>query len=165
MQLLVQVPQVQLFLPLLQRRFLALQAFEQFIEVDRLLVVIRDPCAQGLDHILLVGTPGEHDRLERTLLVRHFLHGLHQFDAIHVRHMQVAQHQADLGVFAEALQGVSAGLTGDAAVTAGFKKFAEFFHDQRLIVDHEHFYRRGKLVHALLHAWQAKGRPIHLDKK
>jgi len=79
-------------LSFLQGRFLALEAFEQFIEVDRLLVVIGDTRTQGLDHILLVGAPGEHDRFERTMFTGDPLQRLHQLDAVHVRHMQVTQH-------------------------------------------------------------------------
>lgn len=79
-------------MPFLQRRFLALEAFEQFIEVDRLLVVIGDARTQGFDHILFVGTTGEHDRFERTMFAGDPLQRLDQFDAVHVRHVQVTQH-------------------------------------------------------------------------
>lgn len=79
-------------MPFLQGRFLALEAFKQFIEVDRLLVVIGDARTQGLDHILLVGATGEHDRFERAMLAGDPLQRLDQLDAVHVRHMQVTQH-------------------------------------------------------------------------
>ena len=101
LQLLVQMPQVQLLLPFLQRHFLTLQAFEQFVEVDGLLVVIRNARSQRLDHVLLVSLAGQHDRFERPLAPGNTLHGLHQLDAIHVRHMQVAQHQANFSILAE----------------------------------------------------------------
>ncbi|MNP80843.1 hypothetical protein D3C76_1790470 [compost metagenome] len=73
LQLLVQMPQLQLLLPLLQGCLLALQTLQQFIEVDRFLVVVRNPGPQRLDHILLVGSPSEHDRFERSVLARHTL--------------------------------------------------------------------------------------------
>lgn len=90
------------------------------------------------------------------MLARDVLHGLDQFDPIHVRHVQVAQHQANLRVFSEALQGMAAGFARDAAIAAIFDKFTKLLDDQWLIVDHEHFYSRSELVHTLLHAWQAK---------
>ena len=155
LQLLVQMPQLQVLLPLLQGCFLALQAFEQFVEVDRFLVIVRDPGPQRLDHILLVGSPGEHDRFERSMLARHPLQRMHQLDAIEVRHVQVTEHQADVGVLAEALDGLLAGPTGNADVTAAFQEFAEFFNNQRFVVDHQYFYRRCGLVHSPLHV-QAK---------
>ena len=136
---------------LLQGRFLTFHAFEQFIQLDRLLVVVGNPGTQGLDHVLFVGAPREHDRFEHPVFAADALQLLHQLDAIHVRHMQVAQHQTDFGVFTETLDRLSAGFTRHTAVPAAFEKLAQFFDDQRLIIDHEHFYRRRKLVHEPLH--------------
>ncbi|MNT85835.1 hypothetical protein D3C72_2260480 [compost metagenome] len=61
--------------------------------------------------------------------------------------MQIAQHQADVGVFVESLDGLLTGPTRHTAVTAVLKKLAKFFNDQWLIVDHKDFYCRGRLFH------------------
>lgn len=61
---------------------------------------------------------------------------MHQLDAIEVWHAQVTEHQADIGVLAKELDGLLAGLTGNAGVTAVFEEFAELFNNQRFVVDH-----------------------------
>ena len=78
-----------------QNGFLTLDALKQLIEVDRLLIVVGDTDTQGLDHILFVGTTGQQDGFKGALLARQFLQVLGQFDAVHVGHVQVAQHQTD----------------------------------------------------------------------
>ena len=120
------------------------------------MIVIGNPGTQRLDHILFVGATGQHDRLEGALFAGDALQLLDQFDAVHVRHVQIAQHQADLDVFTKPRNGLRAGMAWHATVTAAFEEFAQLFHNQRLIVDHEHFHLRGKLVHALLHAWASQ---------
>ena len=146
------------FHPFAQLLFLTLDAFKQFIEVDRFLVVIRDADAQGFDHILFVGAAGQQDAFEQALFTGVLLQVLGEFDAIHVRHVQVTQHQTDCRVCVEALNGFTARLTGHAPVATAFQKLAEFFDDQGLVVDHQYFYERAELVHAVLHAWQACSR-------
>jgi hypothetical protein len=146
------MPQLQILLPILQRHLLSLNPFEQLIEINRLLVVIGNPCPQGLDHILLVRTPSQHDRLEGPVLAGHPLQLLHQLNPVHVRHMQITQHQADLQVFAVTGNGLLARFTGNAAIAARLQKLAKFFNNQRLIINHEDFYCRGEFVHAPLHA-------------
>ncbi|MNN29283.1 hypothetical protein D3C81_1428810 [compost metagenome] len=145
------MPQLQILLPLLQRRLLTPHPVEQLIQINRLLIIIGNPGTQCLDHILLVGTPSEHDRLEHPTLARQTLQRLNQLNAIHVRHVQITQHQTDFRVLTETLDRLQTGFARHTAITIAFKKLAQLLHDQRLIVDHEDFYRRRKLVHVLLH--------------
>ena len=69
-----------------------------------------------------------------------FLQLLGQFDAVHVGHVQVAEHQADLRVGHKRINGFTGCIARHATVTAAFQKLAQFFDNQRLIVDYEHFY-------------------------
>src|SRR3546814_8897088 len=50
------------------------------------------------------------------LLARKTLQFLHQLDTVHVRHVQIAQHQADGGVFDKLLDGLLAGFARHATV-------------------------------------------------
>ena len=69
-----------------------------------------------------------------------FLQLLGQLDAAHVGHMQVTQHQADLRIGDKRINGFTGGIARHATVATAFKEFAQFFDNQGLIVDHEHFY-------------------------
>ena len=143
MQLFIE--QAQLFqaaLALLQRDLLALQAFEQFVKVDRFLVIVGDTGAQGADHVFFLGPAGEQDGLEQMLLAADQLHGLDQLDAVHAGHVQVAQDQPDVGRIAKPLDGFAAVGAGHAEITMAFEKLTELFDNQRLIVDHQNLYRR-----------------------
>ena len=160
MQLLIQMPQLQRLVPLLQYHFLALHAFEQFIQINRLLVVIGKAGAQRLDHILLARLPGEHDRLESPMLAGQLLQLLDHLDAVQARHMQIAEHQADFRVLVETFDRLMAGFAGNATVAAVLKKFAKFCNDLGLIVDHKDFYCRSTLVHVQLPARPRTDRPF-----
>ncbi|MNX66304.1 hypothetical protein D3C86_973930 [compost metagenome] len=152
MQLLIQMPQLQRLLPLMQSHLLTLQTFKQLMQVNRLLVVIGNPGTQGLDHILLVRLPGQHDRFKRAMLAGQPLKLLNQLNPVQARHVQIAEHQTDVGVVIESFDGLMAGLARHTTVTVALKKFAEFFNDQGLVIDHKDFYCRGTLVHVQLPA-------------
>ncbi|MNR07026.1 hypothetical protein D3C85_1231270 [compost metagenome] len=83
MEFLVQSAQFpEALVPFAEHRLLALDAFEQFIEVDGLLIVVGKAFAQGLDHVLLVGLASEQDGFEDAVFAGDFLECLYQFDAI-----------------------------------------------------------------------------------
>ena len=103
----------------------------------------------------LSARPRQQNAFKQAAFAGDFLQVLGQFDAVHVGHVQVAQHQAYVGIGDEGLNGFATGRTRNTTVVAAFQKFAEFFDNQRLIIDHKYFYEGGELVHALLHAWQA----------
>ncbi|MNT27716.1 hypothetical protein D3C72_1633570 [compost metagenome] len=129
LKLLIQVTQLLVLVLFLQDHFLTLQPFEQLIQINRLLVIVGNPGAQRLDHVLLVGAAGEHDRFECTMLARQSLQLLHQLDPVHARHVQIAQHQTDIEVLLETLDGLMAGLARNTAVTLALQKFTQFFND------------------------------------
>ncbi|MNP23506.1 hypothetical protein D3C76_1162180 [compost metagenome] len=123
MQFLVQIAQfLEALVSLRQYRLLALDTFEQFIEVDGLLIVIGKALAQGPDHILFIGLPCEHDGFERAVFTGDLLQCLNQFDAIEPWHMQVTEHQVDVQVVAKLHQGLLAGMAGHAVVTVALQK-------------------------------------------
>ncbi|MNP40524.1 hypothetical protein D3C76_1341710 [compost metagenome] len=126
LQLLVQMPQLQRLMPLLQCHFLALYAFEQFTQVNRLLVVIGNAGAQCLDHILLVRLPGEHDGFEGPVFTTQALQFLDHLNAVQARHVQIAEDQANVHVLLETFDRLMAGFAGNAAVAVALKKFAKF---------------------------------------
>ena len=104
------------------------------------MIVVGDPATQRFDHVLFVGTTGQEDAFKQPFFARKFLQVLGQFDAIHVGHVQITQHQTDLRVVLEIFERLTARCTWHAAVTAALQKLAEFFDNQRLVIDHHYFY-------------------------
>ncbi|MNH15715.1 hypothetical protein D3C79_753330 [compost metagenome] len=106
LQALIQSAEVvEVALAFQQCLFLPTYAFKQFIELHRLLVVIGKAFAQRADHVLFLGTPGQHDGFEHALATVDLLQGAHQFDAVPFRHVQVTDEQTDGRVCHIALDG------------------------------------------------------------
>ncbi|MCY1461794.1 hypothetical protein D9M71_794900 [compost metagenome] len=85
---------------------------------------------------------------------------LDHLNAVQARHVQIAEDQADVRILLEMFDRLMAGFAGNAAVAVALKKFAKFYDDQGLIVDHKDFYCRSTLVHVQLPARPRTDRPI-----
>ncbi len=158
LELLVEQAQLlAVFLPLVQRLDLQLHTFEQFFQINRLLVVIGDARPKGLDDVFFLGLAGQHDGLEQMRLAASHLHRFDHLDPVHAGHFQIAKHDTDGAVGAETLNGLKARIATHTLIAAALQKFAEFFNNRGLVIDHQNFGERV-VIHRQLHAVRGRRR-------
>src|SRR5690606_1736310 len=148
LQLFVQLAEPAVVLrALLEPGFQGANGPEQGLHVHRLLKEIGNPGAHRLDHVLTFTLTSEYDGFEGALQAGDALQFLNQLDTVHPRHMQIAQHQADLWVVAKSLAGLGGGKTSVTAIAEFAEVFVQLFDYLGFIVCDQQPYPGRLLVH------------------